>query len=258
MKKSTSNFYLEAKKIWETVTKTNSDYTKELEFELEYHKRLLNFLQIGNYYYYVFNIFQGEFDLISESVKDVLGYEPEGMTAMFLIDNVHPDDKKYLLNYEFKSIEFYKTLDFDKIKKYKTQYDFRIKAKDGKYVRILQQTIQIDYDENNFYHSLGIHTDITHIKKDGTPSLSIIGLEGEPSYYNIQDESAFIKSYDLFTKREREILKQIVEGKSSKTIATDLNISLHTVNTHRKNILIKANCKSPIDLVTKVINEGWM
>ena len=256
MEKSTSNFYLAAKKIWNVAVKTESEYTEELELEL--HKRLLNLLQIGKYYYFIFNIFQGEFDLISESVKDVLGYEPEKMTAMFLIDNVHPDDKKYLLNYEFKSIEFFKTLDFDKIKKYKAQYDYRIKAKDNKYVRILQQTIQIDFDQTNFYRSLAIHTDISHIKKDGTPSLSIIGSDGEPSYYNIRDESAFIKSYDLFTKREREILKYIVEGKSSKTIATDLNISLNTVNTHRKNIINKANCKSPIDLVTKVINEGWI
>lgn len=258
MKKSTSNFYLEAKKIWETVTKTDSDYTKELEFELEFHKRLLNFIQIGKYYYYIFNIFQGEFDLMSKNITDVLGYDSEEITVPFIIGNIHPEDQKYILNFEFKSIEFYKTLDFDKIKKYKTQYDFRIKAKDGKYVRILQQTIQIDYDETNFYRSLGIHTDITHIKKDGVPSLSIIGLEGEPSYYNIQEAAIFTKSYDLFTKREREVLKHIVEGKNSKLIADDLNISLHTVNTHRKNILTKADCKSPIDLVTKVINEGWI
>jgi DNA-binding CsgD family transcriptional regulator len=258
MEKSTTDFYIAAKKIWGTVTKTYSDYTKELEFELELHKRLLNLLQIGKYYYFVFNIFQGEFDLMSKNVKDVLGYEPEEMTVMFLLDNVHPDDKKYLLNYEFKSIEFFKTLDFDKIKKYKAQYDFRIKAKDNKYVRILQQTIQIDYDQTNFYRSLAIHTDISHIKKDGEPCFSIIGLDGEPSYYNIQDPDVFTKSYDLFTKREREILKHIVEGKNSKTIAEELYISLHTVNTHRKNILIKANCRSPIDLVTKVINEGLL
>ena len=54
----------------------------------------------------------------------------------------------------------------------------------------------------------------------------------------------------------REILKHIVEGKNSKTIAEELHISLHTVNTHRKNILIKANCRSPIDLVAKIINES--
>lgn len=258
MEKSTANFYLAAKKIWGTVTKADSEYKRELELQLELHKRLLNLLQIGQYYYFIFNIFQGEFDLVSTSVKDVLGYEPDEITVLFILDNVHPDDKKYLLNYEFKSIEFFKTLDYDKIKKYKAQYDFRIKAKNNQYVRILQQTIQIDYDQTNFHRSLAIHTDISHIKKEGEPCFSIIGLDGEPSYYNIQDTEALTKSFDLFTKREREILKHIVEGKSSKTIAAELNISLHTINTHRKNMLIKANCRSPIDLVMKVINEGWI
>jgi DNA-binding CsgD family transcriptional regulator len=256
MKKPATNFYLTAKKIWDIAVKSDSEYTAELELQLEMHKRLLNIFQVGNYYYFVFNVFQGAFDFVSEEIKNVLGYEPEEYTTEKMLDKIHPDDKIYFLNFEQGSIDFFKNLPFDKIKKYKAQYDYRIKAKNNKYVRILQQIVPIEYDETNFYHTLGIHTDISHIKQDGNPCFSLIGIDNEPSYYNIQDMVVFTKSYDLFTKREREILKYIVEGKNSKTIANDLNISLHTVNTHRKNILIKANCKSPIDLVTKVINEG--
>lgn len=256
MENSTSNFYLAAKKIWGTVSKSDSEYTKELELQLEFHKRLLNLFQIGGYYYIVFNIFQGEIEFASDEVKTVLGYEPEEISILFLMDKIHPEDKNYFLKFEYKIAEFFKTIDHNKVKNYKAQYDIRFKAKNNEYVRILQQAVQIDYDETNYYRTLGIQTDISHIKKEGLPCLSIIGLEGEPSYYNIQDESTFIKSYDLFTKREREILKYIVEGKNSKTIAKELNISLHTVNTHRKNLLIKANCKTPIDLVTKAIKEG--
>jgi DNA-binding CsgD family transcriptional regulator len=259
MEKSSSHFYLTARKIWDVAVKTDSEYTAELEMQLEMHKRLLNIFQVGNYYYYVFNVFQGTFDYVSEGIRIVLEYEPElEYTVIKMVDCIHPDDKTYFLNFEQKSIEFFKNLPFDKIQKYKAQYDYRVKAKNNKYVRILQQVVPIDYDETNFYRTLGIHTDISHIKQEGIPCFSIIGIDGEPSYYNIQDSLVFTKSYDLFTKREREILKHIVEGKSSKTIANELHISLHTVNTHRKNILIKANCKSPIDLVTKVINEGWI
>jgi DNA-binding CsgD family transcriptional regulator len=258
MEKSNSNFYLAARKIWGSVTKADSEYTKELELQLEFHKRLLNVFQIGGYYYIVFNIFQGEIEFASEEIKHILGYEPEEITIQFLMDKIHPEDKSYFLNFEYKIAEFFKNIDYDKVKNYKAQYDIRFKTKNNNYVRMLQQAVQIDYDETNYYRTLGIQTDITHIKKDGIPCLSIIGLEGEPSYYNIQNTEVLSKSFDLFTKREREILKHIVEGKSSKTIAKDLNISIHTVNTHRKNILIKANCKSPIDLVTKVINEGWI
>ena len=259
MEKSSSHFYLTAKKVWDVAVKTETEYTAELELQLEMHKRLLNIFQVGNYYYYVFNVFQGKFDYVSEGIRIVLEYEPElEYTVIKMVDSIHPDDKIYFLNFEQKSIEFFKTLPFDKIQKYKAQYDYRIKAKNNNYVRILQQVVPIDYDETNFYRTLGIHTDISHIKQEGIPCFSIIGIDGEPSYYNIQDSLDFTKSYDLFTKREREVLKAIVEGKNSNTIANALNISLHTVNAHRKNILNKANCKTPVELVAKAITEGWV
>jgi DNA-binding CsgD family transcriptional regulator len=258
MENSTENFYLTARKYWKTVVKTDSEYSQELERQLEFHKRLLNIFQVGRSYYILFNIFQAQLEVVSESAKDVLGYDPEEFTIMFLMDKIHPDDMPYFLNFEYRVTEFFKSLAFDKVKNYKVQYDFRIKAKNEKYIRILHQAVQIDYDETNYYRTFSVHTDISHIKRNGTPCFSIIGLDGEPSYHNIQDEEVFAMSYDLFTKREREILKCIVEGKRSKEIAGELQISLHTVNTHRKNILAKAGCKSPVDLVTKALNQGWV
>ncbi|TAE39291.1 MAG: hypothetical protein EAY66_02700, partial [Sphingobacteriales bacterium] len=233
MENKITNFHLKAKEIWGTAVKAESEYTAAIELQLEFHKKLLNIFQVGSFYYFVFNIFKGDFDFVSDGIKNILGYEPEEFSVTFLMNNIHPEDKIYFLNYENASIQFFKTLTLEQIPKYKAQYDYRIKTKNNNYIRVLQQVIQIDYDESNFYRSFGIHTDITHIKKEGAPCLSIIGLDGEPSYYNIQSTEVFTKSYDMFTNREREILKCIVEGKSSKNIATQLHISLHTVNTHR-------------------------
>lgn len=258
MEKPTSHFYLTAKKIWGTVVSNIPSHPIELSQQLELHKKLLNIFQAGRYYYMVFNVYETELEFISPEITDVLGYEPNEMNAMFFLNSIHPDDKPYFLNFENRLTEFFQLLPLDKRGSYKFQHDYRIKAKDNKYVRLLHQILPIDYDENNYYRSLVLHTDISHIKREGTPSFSIIGLNGEPSYYNIQDTEIFTKSYSLFTKREREILKLIVEGKSSKEIAIELCISPHTVNAHRKNILNKANAKTPLDLVGKVIKEGWI
>ncbi|MNL63404.1 Spore germination protein GerE [compost metagenome] len=122
----------------------------------------------------------------------------------------------------------------------------------------MHQAIQIDYDESNFYRTLDFDTDISHIKPEGIPTFSIIGLDGEPSYYNITETNTLTQSYDLFTRRERAILKLIVENKSSKEIASELFISPHTVNAHRKNILRKADVKTPVELVCKALQEGWV
>ncbi|MEJ7693628.1 LuxR C-terminal-related transcriptional regulator [Daejeonella sp.] len=253
------NIYLEAKKIWGTAIHAGPPGSKVLELQLEIHKRLLHIFQAGRYYYMVFNVYQMELEFISPDIESVLGFKPEEISAMFFLDRIHPDDKRYFLNSENKLTEFLKQLPLQKRGSYKIQHDYRIKAKDNTYVRLLHQILPIEYDENNYYRSLVLHTDITHIKCEGTPCFSIIGLDGEPSYYNIPENTeCFTKSYDLFTRRERDVLKQIVEGRNSKEIADELCISLHTVNTHRKNILIKANCKSPVELVIKSIHEGWV
>jgi DNA-binding CsgD family transcriptional regulator len=58
-----------------------------------------------------------------------------------------------------------------------------------------------------------------------------------------------LPKYLLLTKREREILKLITLGVSSMQIAEQLFISLHTVNTHRKNIKEKLDAKSLSEIV---------
>tara|TARA_R110000850_G_scaffold140476_2_gene261904 strand:- start:1039 stop:1488 length:450 start_codon:yes stop_codon:yes gene_type:complete len=51
------------------------------------------------------------------------------------------------------------------------------------------------------------------------------------------------------TKKEKEIVKLILDGKESKEIAENLNISVNTVGTHRKNILKKLNARNVGEMV---------
>lgn len=51
------------------------------------------------------------------------------------------------------------------------------------------------------------------------------------------------------TKKEKEIVKLILEGKESKEIAENLSISVNTVSTHRKNILKKLNARNVGEMV---------
>lgn len=52
------------------------------------------------------------------------------------------------------------------------------------------------------------------------------------------------KSHDQLTRRETDVLVQLVKGLSNKEIADALNISIHTVISHRKNIIEKTGIKS--------------
>jgi DNA-binding NarL/FixJ family response regulator len=58
------------------------------------------------------------------------------------------------------------------------------------------------------------------------------------------------------TQRETEILKNLAVGFSTKKIADLLNLSPHTVHSHRKNITKKLNIKSPTEFVVYAIDFG--
>ena len=59
------------------------------------------------------------------------------------------------------------------------------------------------------------------------------------------------------TTREREVLKLIAEGKSSKEIGDLLFISARTVEHHRANIMEKLNLKNTADLVKYAVQKGY-
>jgi two-component system response regulator NreC len=63
-------------------------------------------------------------------------------------------------------------------------------------------------------------------------------------------------SYELLTPREREILQMLGEGNSNKEVATKLNLSLHTVETHRGNLLEKLNLHNTAELILYAVRKG--
>lgn len=58
------------------------------------------------------------------------------------------------------------------------------------------------------------------------------------------------------TKREFEVLELIARGKSTAQIADELHLSVHTINSHRKNILKKMNLNSPAELIVHALETG--
>jgi two-component system, NarL family, response regulator NreC len=62
-------------------------------------------------------------------------------------------------------------------------------------------------------------------------------------------------SYQLLTSREREILQLLAEGKTNKEIAGSLNLSVHTIESHRRNLHEKLNFHSFADLVLYAVRK---
>jgi len=63
-------------------------------------------------------------------------------------------------------------------------------------------------------------------------------------------------SYELLSPREREILQLVAEGNSSKEVASLLNLSVYTVETHRARIMQKLNLRGIPELILYAVRKG--
>jgi DNA-binding NarL/FixJ family response regulator len=64
-----------------------------------------------------------------------------------------------------------------------------------------------------------------------------------------------VDTYDLLTSREREIIQLLAEGKTNKEVATLLNISVYTVETHRNKILQKLGLHNAAEIVLYAVRK---
>lgn len=72
----------------------------------------------------------------------------------------------------------------------------------------------------------------------------------------LKGEGPTIKTKELLTPREQEVLKLIAEGNTNQDIADILVLSLKTVQTHRAHIMEKLNFHDRTELVKYAIKKG--
>lgn len=100
-----------------------------------------------------------------------------------------------------------------------------------------------------------IDTELLHAVRsvargDGYISPAVSGALLSDYRQNVTDPA------DLLSNREREVLRLIAEGKTNKEIASRLNLSVYTVDSHRAKIMEKLNLHSTGELVRFAIKHG--
>jgi DNA-binding CsgD family transcriptional regulator len=244
------------KEIWANIPKSETE--QEILPQDEIVKKFLNLFHPGEFFYNFFNTRTMVMEFVTPDIEAVIGYTANEFNLSIFLDSMHPDDRPYYIYHQKRATEFFGNLSVDKLKKYKFSHDCRIMHKNGNYKRLLIQVIPVYYFTDGGARTLCVFTDITYLKMHGKPQLSFIGLEGEPSFYNVESGDELRPVSHSFTKREIEILKYTAEGKRSVEISELLHISRFTVDTHRKNILAKSQCSNVNELIAKSIREGWI
>ena len=91
-------------------------------------------------------------------------------------------------------------------------------------------------------------------------ALEVIGKGGQFFCKKVLDliNDAELGGSTELSDREMQIIKYVGRGLASSEIAQKLGVSIHTVNSHRKNILKKLGLKSPTELIIYAVDKGWL
>jgi DNA-binding CsgD family transcriptional regulator/PAS domain-containing protein len=197
---------------------------------------------------------------VNDATTNIIGWTPEEIKQgglLFGHRKTHPWDLLQIVLLSAKVLRRWKTLtDEDKLHS-RFSYDIRIRHKNGEYRRIQQHAYTLSVTEDGKPGLLMmVSNDITPYKS-GTKIQYVFGVTRGTRFDILLNGETRPHSSPL-TERETEIVHLISEGHTENGIAEKLRISVQTIKTHRKNILLKTNCKNSAELIRTAMMEGWI
>lgn len=245
--------------LWESYPDALSNtFQSEKSYGIVNH--LSDILAVGPYYHYVINIADYSLSQVSERTTSIHGLNTQPTTIGEIIDQIHPEDRDFVLIAEEATLVKMKEIGFEHQLFLKTSYCFRMRVVDGSYHMFHHQAIHLAKDDSGrLISALNIHTDIQHITQNNNKIVLVSGIGTRDDYCQI-DLSQQIPKCDIpsFSKREMEIISLVVKGNSSPQIGEKLFISPETVRTHRKNLFRKTETKNVGEFICKCIEWGLL
>ncbi len=201
---------------------------------------------------WVLDVRTGGYEFVSANIENLLGYPPRRFTTTgiaFTRELLHPHDAGPAWKLMLRVYKCLLALPARHHPFYGLNRDYRLRRADGTYVRLLEQSTVLQSDRlGNITHLLGVCTDITDLKKSDVLTASVHSSHYQTCLTYTSADAAPGKPTGL-SQREREIIRLVSEGYNSQEIADRLFISVHTVNTHRRNISGKTNTHTAGSLV---------
>jgi DNA-binding CsgD family transcriptional regulator len=209
-----------------------------------------------NQFFFVGDILQMKIYYTSNRSIQMIGIAPEEVTPYHFREGVHPDDAQ---RHGLGTAQLFKIANELFIKRNGTELlstNLRIRNPIGYYSDLLIQCYLFYSDSPiKTVYLLQIHTDIEGHKKIKNGYHYYVG--NDRSYFRYPDEE-LLKIGNSLTNREFEIVKLIAAGLSSEQIAAHLFLSVHTINTHRGNILSKTGFLTISELIFDFMNHGML
>jgi DNA-binding CsgD family transcriptional regulator len=227
----------------------------ELDYHiLDYHIPLLESIDVvDSGCISVFDLYQRRHVYYSAKYLVTLGWDSERAKTDMEYSNslIHPDDLPLLFQAGIYYIRMGFSLpDKTQSRDFKTIFDYRVIGKDGKYVRVIEQQVPLEFDKSgNVWLALSM-LDLSPDKDISIPFRGRLMNQRTGELYHFPPEGNSAKQItSSLTNREKEILQLISRGLISKEIADKLYISVNTVNTHRQRIIEKLNVSNTYEAI---------
>jgi hypothetical protein len=209
-----------------------------------------------NQFFYIGDIIQMKILFTSRRSYQMMGILPDELSPYHFRESVHPEDAQ---RQGFATTQLFKIANELFVNRGERQIlssNFRFRNASGDYSNLLIQCI-LFYTEIPYktVFLMQINTVIDWNRK----------LKNDYHYYIGNDISKFrypdntlLSEGNAFSDREFEIIKLIHAGFESTQIAERLFLSIHTVNTHRSNILEKSGKRQIADVIFDLEEKGLL
>ena len=231
-----------------------SYYNASLEEHIKKIIELDAYLPYSSTFFCITNTQNLSFEYISKNMAACLGLDYDLMKSKgmnYFWSRMHPDDLEPWLQALNELMKFtLSNISIEERSRMSYTWNYRIKNGNDVYVNIIQNTTPLEFDVNDkpiigLAHYTVLDARIK-LQVSATAKLLNTNNEYETKYFNNFSQKLLS---DGISNRERDVVRLLVLSNSSKEIAEKLNISVNTVDTHRRNILKKLNIKSTGELV---------
>lgn len=203
----------------------------------------------GKFCYFLFRYASCSFIYMDLCYESFTGYAPkehERGGLDFWFSKVHPDDRRMLGDRIIESLKISKHL-FNGRHRDPHVLNYRFKKGTGEWMWIQHSVYNL---------SIGADGKLDKVLH----RLQLLDLAQNPVNdtgirYNVVLNNT--DPVNALTDREKQVLKLIAEGFSTKMIAGQLKITINTVETHRRHLLEKLDAKNSMELIRKAFKLFW-
>ena len=217
-------------------------------------QRLEGLMEANDQFLLIMDLTQVSIIYASKRSINMLGVAPEHLTPYQMMDAVHPEDVYRFGLGRTRLINLDKDLYMAKKGSALLSTTIRMRRPDQGYSNLLFQCY-LFYSPipHNAVYEIQVHTNVDWFKFKKVQFHYYTG--NDMSVFRFADDDLLNMSPHL-SARELEIIKLIEAGMSSKQIAEKLFLSVHTVNTHRSNILERSGKALISDLIYELKEQG--